>query len=160
MNLSKEQWLQTKTDLMNWPQNEYFQRLLDKAWLLNVEVRSSKIHELWYYRPDSRTVFMWEPDLDREPLAYLVTIFAHELGHVKDFDRNPEYITITKDLHYSNVPWEIEFSGFMTGYKLIEELEIPLDPESYAFFIAPPMQQQVLEAIQRQSHSDAENASA
>ncbi|MBO8126330.1 MAG: hypothetical protein H0Z38_03735 [Firmicutes bacterium] len=147
MHLSREQWLIKFTDPLEWPQNQYFQLLMDKAWQLNVELRSSKIHELWYYRPESRTIFVWEPDLTNEPLTYLVTIFAHELGHVKDFDRNPEFITRTRDLHYSDVPWDIEFSAFLTGYQIIQEAGIPLKPEAYAFFISPPMQQQVLEAI-------------
>ena len=151
MNLSKEQWLATQTDPMDWPHNEYFQRLLDTAWQNNLALRSSKIHELWYYRPDSRTIFAWEPDLGREPLAYLLTIFAHELGHVRDFDRNPEFVATTKNLHYSDVPWGIEYSAFLSGFQLLQELAIPLSVENYTFFIAPPMQQQVLAALSARS---------
>jgi len=155
---SKEQWMATHTDSMNWPNNEYFQLLIDKAWQLNVELRSSKIHELWYFRPDSRTIFIWEPDLTTEPLAYLLTVFGHELGHVTDFDRNPEYVSRTKDLHYSNVPWDIELSGFISGYRLLSELGIPLPPETFAFFIAPPMQQQVLEILNSSPEQSQESA--
>ncbi|NLY56571.1 MAG: hypothetical protein GX058_08705 [Firmicutes bacterium] len=158
MQQSKEQWLATRTDPMNWPNNEYFQLLIDKAWQLNVELRSSKIHELWYYRPDSRTIYIWEPDLINEPLAYLLTVFGHELGHVTDFDRHPEFVARTKDLHYSNVPWDIELSGFVSGFRLLSELGIPLAPETFAFFIAPPMQQQVLEIIQAGPQQSRESA--
>ncbi|MCL4426278.1 MAG: hypothetical protein M1553_12785, partial [Firmicutes bacterium] len=82
-----------------------------------------------------------------EPLPYLVVILAHELGHVIDFAQNPLHREITRYLHWSKVPAEIEFSAFVTGYCLLQELEIPLSLEDYTFFIDPQMAAQVRAAL-------------
>lgn len=125
------------------PANVYVQRLLQRLEALNVRLGVSTEREQWLYHPGYRTLWVWEPDIGTQPLSYLVVILAHELGHVMDFDEKPHYLAITRDLHWSQVPDEIECSAFVRGFLLLQELDIPMSLEQYLHMIEPPMAEQV-----------------
>ncbi|OUN01680.1 MAG: hypothetical protein BAA04_00890 [Firmicutes bacterium ZCTH02-B6] len=125
------------------PKNVYVQRLLAKLESLNVGLGVSTEPGQWLYHPAYRTLWVWEPDLSTQPLSYLVVILAHELGHVLDFDEKPLYRAITKDLHWTQVPDEIECSAFVRGFWLLQELQIPVDLGQYLEMIDTPMALQV-----------------
>lgn len=121
------------------PSNQYLDRLVARAKELGVELQKSEIDELWFYYPPERAIAIWEPDLFEQPLGFVLTVLAHELGHVMDFDADPSLVEITQDLHFSQVPMEIEVSGFVTGYQILQEAGIPLTIAEYTFFIEEPM---------------------
>lgn len=125
------------------PANEYLDRLVAKAEELGVELQKSEIDELWFYYPPERAIAIWEPDLYAQPLGFVLTVLAHELGHVVDFDGDPGLVELTRNLHFSKVPMEIEVSGFVTGYRILQEAGIPLTIDDYTFFIEEPMSSQV-----------------
>lgn len=132
---------------LRFPENLHLAKLVRKAHELGLRFAPSDVHELWFYQPADRTIYVWEPDLVNEPLPYLVVILAHELGHVIDFAQHPSHREITRYLHWSQVPAEIEFSAFVTGYCLLQELEIPLSVEDYTFFIDPQIAARVRAAL-------------
>ncbi|MDI6870882.1 MAG: hypothetical protein QME79_05890 [Bacillota bacterium] len=121
------------------PSHEYLDRLVAKAGELGVELQKSEIDELWFYYPPERAIAIWEPDLYQQPLGFVLTVLAHELGHVVDFDADPHLVEVTHNLHYSQIPLDIEVSGFVTGYRIIQETGIPLSVEEYLFFIEEPL---------------------
>ncbi|MCL4516763.1 MAG: hypothetical protein M1379_14435 [Firmicutes bacterium] len=132
---------------LRFPENSHLAKLARKTHELGIRFAPSDVHELWFYQPADRTIYVWEPDLRNEPIAYLVVILAHELGHVIDFAQHPSHREMTRHLHWSQVPAEVEFSAFITGYCLLQELEIPLSVEDYTFFIDPRMAGQVRAAL-------------
>jgi hypothetical protein len=117
----------------------YLDRLADKASELGVALQKSEIDQLWFYYPPERAIAVWEPDLTEQPLGFVLTVFAHELGHVVDFDANPQLAAATRHLHFSQVPSEIEVSGFVNGYRILQEAGIPLTIADYTFFIEEPL---------------------
>ncbi|MGE5553140.1 MAG: hypothetical protein ACM3XZ_04370 [Betaproteobacteria bacterium] len=121
------------------PSQVYLDRLVAKADELGVELQKSEIDELWFYYPPERAIAIWEPDLYEQPLGFVLTVLAHELGHVMDFDADPNLAEATRSLHYSEVPLEIEVSGFVTGYRILQEADIPLTVDDYVFFIEEPL---------------------
>ena len=125
------------------PGNIYVQRLLAKLEELNVGLGVSSEPGQWLYHPAYRTLWVWVPDLRTQPLSYLVVILAHELGHVLDFDEKPHYRTITRDLHWTDVPDEIECSAFVRGFFLLQELGVPISLGEYLAMIETPMAAQV-----------------
>ncbi|HLT59488.1 MAG TPA: hypothetical protein VKZ69_12045 [Limnochordales bacterium] len=125
------------------PANVYVQRLLDRLEALGVGLGISTEPGQWLYHPGYRTLWVWEPDLRTQPLSYLVVILAHELGHVLDFDENPHYRAITRDLHWTAVPDEIECSAFVRGFLLLRELAVPIHLGQYLAMIETPMAAQV-----------------
>lgn len=134
--------------LDKFPDNPYIQRLLDKAAELNVTIARSPVHEQWLYHPDHRTLYVWEPDLDEESLSYLVVVLAHELGHVVDFDENPRRRAVTRYLHWSQVPDEIEIAAFVEGFHILKELSVPISLDDYTMMIEPPIAASVRERIE------------
>ena len=131
------------------PENPYLGLLVDKAAKLGVCLDKSPVTDLWLYHPRYRTISIWEPDLYQQPLGFICTVFAHELGHVVDFDANPAYQELTKAMHWLEVPLDIEFSAFMTGYQILVDLGIPMTTDDYAFFIEEPMRAMVLTALNK-----------
>lgn len=129
------------------PEHPYVRSLLDCLRTLNVRLAISTEVEQWLYHPKYRTLWVWEPDLRTQPLAYIVVILAHEIGHVLDFDEKPHYVEITKNLHWSEVPDEIERSAFVRGFLLLQQLRIPMTLEQYLFMIEQPMAAEVEEEI-------------
>jgi hypothetical protein len=125
------------------PPNVYLDRLVAKARELNVKIEKSEIDELWFYYPPERAIAVWEPDLLQMPLSFILTIFAHELGHVMDFDAHPALAAQTRNLHYTQVPLEIEVTGFVNGYHILREAGIPLDLADYLFYIEEPLAAEV-----------------
>ncbi|HEY8417183.1 MAG TPA: hypothetical protein VIK93_03995 [Limnochordales bacterium] len=125
------------------PGNIYVQRLLAKLEQLNVGLGISSEPGQWLYHPAYRTLWVWVPDLRTQPLSYLVVILAHELGHVLDFDEKPHYRAITRDLHWAQVPDEIECSAFVRGFLLLQELGVPISLGEYLAMIETPMAAQV-----------------
>ncbi|MGE5508095.1 MAG: hypothetical protein ACM3RP_06410 [Chitinophagales bacterium] len=125
------------------PPNEYLDRLVAKARELNVKMEKSEIYELWFYYPPERAIAVWEPDLAQMPLSFVLTLFAHELGHVMDFDAHPALAAQTRHLHYSEVPLEIEVTGFVNGYRILQELAIPLSLDEYLWYIEQPLAAEV-----------------
>ena len=125
------------------PKNVYVQRLLAKLESLNVGLGISTEPGQWLYHPAFRTLWVWEPDLRTQPLSYLVVILAHELGHVLDFDEKPHYWAITRNLHWTQVPDEIECSAFVRGFLLLQELGVPINLPQYLAMIDTPMAAQV-----------------
>lgn len=124
---------------MLFPENEYVQRLLDCLRKLNVRLGISNEREQWLYHPKYRTLWVWKPDLHTQPLSYIVVILAHEIGHVLDFDEKPHYREVTKNLHWSEVPHEIERSAFVRGFLLLQQLAIPITLPQYLYMIEPWM---------------------
>ncbi len=129
------------------PSHEYLDRLVAKAEELGVELQKSEIDELWFYYPPERAIAIWEPDLYQQPLGFVLTVLAHELGHVLDFDADPHLAEATRNLHYSQIPLEIEVSGFVTGYRILQEAGIPLTVDEYTFFIEEPLAHCVREGL-------------
>src|SRR5690625_2119417 len=125
------------------PTNVFVQRLLNRLESLNVRLAISTEQEQWLYHPGYRTLWVWEPDIRTQPLSYLVVILAHEMGHVLDFDEKPHYRTITRHLHWSQVPDEIECSAFVRGFLLLQELAVPMTLPQYLQMIERPMADQV-----------------
>lgn len=125
------------------PANVFVQRLLQRLESLNVRLGVSTEPEQWLYHPGYRTLWVWEPDLRTQPLSYLVVILAHEIGHVLDFDEKPHYRAVTRDLHWSQVPDEIECSAFVRGFQLLQELAVPMTLSQYLQMIERPMADQV-----------------
>lgn len=121
------------------PDNVYVRRLVSKADELNVSFDSSPIEAQWLYHPDQRVVYVWEPDLAEQSLSYLVVILAHELGHVVDFDNNPKHRRATRNLHWLEVPDEIELAAFVQGFRILKELAIPISLDQYEQMIEEPM---------------------
>lgn len=137
------------------PANEYLDRLVAKAHSLGVALEKSEIDQLWFYYPPERAIAIWEPDLYQQPLGFLLTVLAHELGHVVDFDADPRLAEATRHLHYSQVPLSIEVSGFVTGYRLLQEANIPLTVEEYTFFIEEPLAGCVRQILNEEEAGDA-----
>lgn len=125
------------------PANVYVQRLLARLEELHVGLGISTEPGQWLYHPAYRTLWVWEPDLRTQPLTYLVVILAHELGHVLDFDEKPHYRAITRNLHWAQVPDEIECSAFVRGFWLLQELGVPISLGQYLATIDTPMALQV-----------------
>ncbi|HEY8531547.1 MAG TPA: hypothetical protein VIL08_04790, partial [Limnochorda sp.] len=75
--------------------------------------------------------------------SFLVVILAHELGHVLDFDANPHYRELVRDLHWSEVPLDIERSAFVRGFRILQALDIPVSLEAYLAMIEEPMASEV-----------------
>lgn len=121
------------------PDNVYVQRLLNCLRTLNVRLGVSTEWEQWLYHPKYRTLWVWKPDLHTQPLTYIVVILAHEIGHVLDFDEKPHYKTVTSNLHWSEVPAEIERSAFVRGFILLQQLSIPVTLPQYLHMIEPHM---------------------
>lgn len=125
------------------PANVFVQRLLNRLESLNVRLGISTEREQWLYHPGYRTLWVWEPDVRNQPLSYIVVILAHEIGHVLDFDEKPHYRAITRHLHWSQVPDEIECSAFVRGFLLLQELGVPMTLPQYLQMIERPMADQV-----------------
>lgn len=125
------------------PTNVFVQRLLTRLESLNVRLAISTEQEQWLYHPGYRTLWVWEPDIRTQPLSYIVVILAHETGHVLDFDEKPHYRAIIQNLHWSQVPDEIECSAFVRGFLLLQELAIPMTLPQYLQMIERPMADQV-----------------
>ena len=121
------------------PSNVYVQRLLSKAEALHVLFLGSQVSEQWLYHPAYRTLCVWLPDLKDTSLSYLVTMLAHELGHVLDFDAKPQYLEAIRDIPWFAVPSEIELSAFVSGFRIIQELGIPVTLVQYCQMIERPM---------------------
>lgn len=131
------------------PANQHVQRLLGRCRSMGVHLATSPVHEQWLYHPAYRSIYVWEPDLDMQSLSYLVVIMAHELGHAVDFDANPEHVTLTHDLHWSQTPAFIERAAFVNGFCILKELDIPVSLEHYTAMIEEPMGQEVVAEIER-----------
>lgn len=121
------------------PSHVYLDRLVAKAQALGVDLQKSEIDGLWFYYPPERAIAIWEPDLYQQPLDFLLMLLAHEIGHVIDFDANPALVEVTRNLHFSQVPMQIEVSGFVTGYRVLQEAAIPLSIADYTFYIEEPL---------------------
>ena len=119
------------------PANPFVQRLVARAEAMGITFAPSPVEEQWFYHPDDRTLYVWEPDLDDQSLSYLVVILAHELGHAADFDNNPLHLHLTRGLHWSEVPLEIEIAAFVQGFRILKELGIPISLDQYECMIAP-----------------------
>ena len=129
------------------PGNLYVQRLLKKADALHVLFLGSQVSEQWLYHPDYRTLCVWLPDLEDTSLSYLVTMLAHELGHVVDFDAKPQYLEAIQGVPWFAVPLEIELSAFVSGFRLIQELGIPFTLAQYCQMIERPMSDLVARVV-------------
>ena len=129
------------------PHNVYVQRLLQKAMALDVLFLDSQVEEQWLYHPDYRTLCVWLPDLAAGSLSYLVVMLAHELGHVLDFDAKPRYLDAIRGVPWFAVPYEIELSAFVSGFQIIQELDIPITLEQYCQMIEKPMADLVAQVV-------------
>jgi len=130
------------------PDNPFIQRLIAKVESLGVTFESSPVENQWLYHPDQRVLYVWEPDLVNQSLSYLVVILAHELGHVIDFDKNPRHRRATRNLHWLDVPSEIELAAFVQGFRILKELAIPVSLDQYEQMIEEPMGALVRERIE------------
>ena len=129
------------------PRNVYVQRLLKKAESLHVLFLDSQVEDQWLYHPNYRALCIWLPDLGASSLSYLVMMLAHELGHVLDFDAKPHYLRAIQGVPWFEVPWEIELSAFVSGFRIIQELQIPVTLSQYCQMIEPPMAKLVTRVI-------------
>lgn len=131
------------------PENTFLQRLIEKAEALGIAFSTSPVPEQWLYHPEHRTIYVWEPDLKEESLSYLVVILAHELGHVVDFRANPLHRRLTRNLHWSEAPDEVEIAAFVYGFTILKELWIPVSLDQYVLMIAPSIAEEVRRRIER-----------
>lgn len=129
------------------PRNQYILRLLRSFQALGVRLRPGQVREQWLYHPEERILDVWTPDLSRQSLSFLVVILAHELGHVLDFDEKPQELERIRHHHWSQVPWEIERSAFVRGFRILQALQIPVSLEAYLQMIEEPMATQVGAAL-------------
>lgn len=130
------------------PDNVYVHRLLHYLDILNVRIGVSSEPEQWLYHPRYRTLWVWTPDLQTQPLTYIVVILAHEIGHVLDFDANPHHKTIIADLHWSEAPDYIERIAFVRGFHVLQQLQIPVTLSQYISLIESPMAEAVARELQ------------
>lgn len=131
------------------PRNPYIHRLVQQAEQLNVTFAPSPIKEQWLYEPQRRVIYLWEPDLANESLSFLVVILAHELGHVVDFDLNPSHVELMKEKHWFEAPVEIEIAAFVQGYRIIQDLSIPVNLDQYIQMIDPAIASDVRVMIEK-----------
>ncbi|NMB26239.1 MAG: hypothetical protein GX986_11995 [Firmicutes bacterium] len=132
------------------PRNLYVERLLEKAASLNVLFLNSQVEEQWLYHPEHRALCIWLPDLEAGSLSYLVVMLAHELGHVLDFDARPWYLDAIRDVPWFAAPLEIELSAFVSGFAVLQELDIPITLEQYCQMIEEPMAHLVDQVIRQE----------
>ena len=125
------------------PQNTFINALVQFALLRGVKFALSPI-PLWHYRPDKRTIYYWKDDLVFQPLEFVITALAHELGHVVDFELHPEKAQVIAYLGVDDVPDDLEISAFLTGFRIIKELKIPVTAHRYVHWIAEPLKKQIL----------------
>lgn len=123
--------------LARFPVNRYVRRLVAKAEAMGISFAPSPVAEQWLYHPEDRIIYVWEPDLERESLSYIVVVLAHELGHAVDFSTNPLHLRLVRDLHWSQVPVEIEVAAFVQGFRILKELSIPVSLDQYERMISP-----------------------
>lgn len=121
------------------PSNPYIRRLLNKAEEMGITLATSPVQGQWLYHPGDRILYVWEPDLPRESLSFLVVILAHELGHAIDFDTNPRHLRLIHNRHWSEAPVEVEIAAFVNGFRILKDLFIPVSLEEYEHMIAPPI---------------------
>lgn len=121
------------------PDNPYVRRLVSEAEALGVTLDTSPVENNWLYHPGQRRLYVWEPDLESQSLSYLVVILAHELGHVVDFDRNPDHRRALQNRHWLDVPDEVELAAFVEGFRILKELSIPVSLDHYEQMIEEPM---------------------
>lgn len=119
------------------PTNRHVRRLVAKAEAMDITFAASPVAQQWLYHPEHRVIYVWEPDLERESLSYIVVILAHELGHAVDFNTNPLHLQLIRDLHWSQVPVEIEVAAFVQGFRILKELSIPVSLDQYERMISP-----------------------
>jgi len=131
------------------PDNPYIQRLLAEAEQMGIRLAKSPVPEQWLYHPEHRIIYVWLPDLRGASLSYITMVLAHELGHARDFDRNPQHRETVRTLHWSAVPDHIERAAFIHGFLILQELRVPVDLEQYLAMIEEPMASQVREALKQ-----------
>lgn len=150
MSTQKQHRLQEGHDRLTalFPDNPYLERLVAKAESLDVTFACSPVPEQWLYHPEHRTIYVWEPDLTKQSLTYLVVVLAHELGHVVDFDRDRRHFRMTRDIHWSEAPDEVEMAAFVRGYRILKDLWIPISLDHYEMMIQEPMAAEVRKALE------------
>jgi len=126
--------------------NQFIKALVEYAKRRGVKFSHSQT-PLWYYRPDTRTIYLWKNDLILQPLEFLITALAHEIGHVVDFDLYPEKASAITCLGFDEVPEEVEISAFLIGFKIIKELKIPFSISHYVCWISEPLKKKVLSLL-------------
>lgn len=134
----------------NFPLNSHINSLLQRCLDMHVSLQTSPVPEQWLYHPAFRTIYIWEPDLKRQPLSYLVVILAHELGHAVDFDNHPEHALQVRDIHWSQAPDHVERAAFVNGFHILKELRIPVSLHDYLLMIDENMGAQVKRALDRE----------
>ncbi|GEM_PF-2003570 len=136
--------------IAQFPPNPYLERLVEKALALGITFESSPVPEQWLYHPGRRAILVWEPDLKEQSLSYLVVVLAHEIGHAVDFDENPDHLVAAKELHWLDVPWEVEAAAFIHGFRLLKELWVPISLDDYQMMIEEPVATMVRQAIEEE----------
>lgn len=119
------------------PDNPFLARLIQRTEELGICFAPSPIPEQWLYHPEQRVIYVWEPDLSEQSLSYLVVILAHEIGHAVDFDLDPSRLEATRGLHWEDVPTEVEVAAFVEGFRILQELWIPINLDQYEQMIEP-----------------------
>lgn len=130
------------------PRNPYLERLVEKALALDITFESSPVREQWLYHPGRRAILVWEPDLKAQSLTYLVVVLAHEIGHAVDFDQNPHHLLAVQELHWLDVPFEVEAAAFVQGFRLLKELWVPISLDQYQMMIQEPVATMVRKKIE------------
>lgn len=128
------------------PGNQFISTLIEYAKRRGVKFSYSRT-PLWYYRPDTRTIYLWKEDLKSQPLGFLITALAHEIGHVVDFDLHPDKARVIACLGVDEVPEEVEINAFLIGYKVIRDLKIPFSVSHYVQWISEPLKKRVLSLL-------------
>lgn len=141
------------------PGDQNVDKLLGFARKLGVNFLPSEVHEQWLYHPAERIMTVWLPDLSAGNTDFVIVMLAHELGHVVDFDRHPEYLQHLRGLHWSEVPRQIESSAFVTGFKILLTLGIPADPRVYAAYVDGLPTEDLLRSLEK-ARDEVESAAS
>lgn len=128
------------------PDNQFIRALIVFAQRRGVHFALSPI-PVWHYRPNRRTIYLWEEDLHSQPLEFIITAFAHEIGHVVDFDLHPENAKVVAYLGIDEVPEYLEINAFVIGFKILKELKIPFPIYRYVQWITEPLRKKVLSLL-------------
>lgn len=129
------------------PPNVYLRRLVRTALALGIAFEPSPVPEQWMYHPGRRAILVWQPDLRRQSLSYLVVIMAHELGHALDFDRRPRAAPGPGRGAPPGEDLETEQQACVLGFLLLKQLHVPVSLSQYLQMLEPPLAARVQRAL-------------